>query len=147
MSPEPSRSSRPQVLLAVAVSVLCAVVAWQLQDRRADERDLRAANVAGAAGRFDEATRLASGLREGTTAADAWYLRAQVALISGNLRGARTALDRSIARRPNDWRALRDLATVLQRLGDDRGAGTAYARAIALNPRMRDPFPVIPRLP
>lgn len=116
--------------------MFCVLVAVQLVERRDDERTLRAANVAGADGRYDTVRRLAATLTTGTTAADAWYLRATVAVLDGRLESAVTALRRSLQQRPNDWRARRDLAALMVLLGDRRGAFAEYSRAARLNPGM-----------
>ncbi len=125
----------------MAIAALCALVALSLYDRRADERTLRAANEAGAAGDYREALRLARTLTEGTTAADARYVEAQVRLRQSRFAEARTALEAAIRERPSDWRARRDLAGVLLFLGDRSAARREYARALAQNPR-QEPLPV-----
>jgi len=121
---------------ALAASVLCVFLALALYERRDDERTLRQANEAGAAGHDDQARRLAATLTEGTTAADAWLVRANIALREGRLSSAEAALRRSLEQRPSDWRAYRDLATVLYFQGDSRGAFEAFSRAAELNPKM-----------
>jgi len=121
--------------VAVIAAALCLLLAWQLSERRADERTLRAANEAGAAGDYPRALRLARSLTDGTTAADARFVEAQVQLRRGNLRAARRALERSLRARPNDWRARRDYASVLLVLGERRLARRQYARSRSLNPR------------
>lgn len=127
---------RPAPWRALGIAALCALVALQLAGRRADEHTLRDANEAGAAGRYDEARELARTLTDGTVAADARFLEAQIALRQSRFREARRALVRAIEQRPNDWRARRDLAAVLLFLGDRSAARAQYGRALALNPRM-----------
>jgi Flp pilus assembly protein TadD len=117
-------------------TLLCALVAVQLSGRRDDERTLRAANEAGAAGRYEQAGKLAARLTDGTTAPDAWMVRATVAIREGRLDSAERALRRAIELRPNDWRVHRDLAAVLALLGDQRAAFREFSRAGELNPKM-----------
>lgn len=125
-----------QRVLAVVVAVLCAATAWQLDERRQDERTLRQANEAGSRGDLDRALALAASLRDGTTAADARYVEAQAHLGRRDLPAARAALEAAIRARPNDWRARRDLALVLLVTGERGLARRQYARALGLNPRM-----------
>lgn len=131
---------RRQGWVALAVAVVCALTALQLATRREDERTLRQANEAGSAGRYEEAARLAAGLRDGTTEADARVVEAGAAFARSRFTEARTALLEAVRLRPNDWQARRDLAAVLLQLGDRRAAREQYGQALALNPRMR-PLP------
>lgn len=136
MSSSSDSRGRTSSALAGVVALFCALVALQLFDRRQDERTLRAANEAGATGQLDLAKRLAAQLTEGTTAADAWMIRASVAVSEGRLASAARALRRALELRPNDWRARRDLATVLALQGASRAAFVEFSRAAKLNPKM-----------
>ena len=134
-SPSDSRARASSVIAGIA-AIFCALVALQLFDRLEDERTLRAANEAGSSGQLGRAKRLASQLTDGTTAADAWMIRASVAVIEGRPASAARALRRSLELRPNDWRARRDLAAVLAIQGASRAAFVEFARAGELNPGM-----------
>lgn len=136
MTTVPSPRAPASPWMAALVAVFCALVAIQLWERRDDERTLRAANEAGTAGRYEQARKLASTLTDGTTAADAWMLRASVAAREGRLESAERALRRALELRPNDWRAHRDLAAVLVLLEERRAAFTEFSRAAELNPKM-----------
>ena len=127
---------RSQTAVAVLLALLCALLALQLAARWDDERTLRRANEAGGAGRLDDARRLAAEITDGTAAADAWYVRANAAAAQSRFADARRGLQEVLRRRPNDWRAHRDLASVLLLLGRRDLARTAYERALGLNPRM-----------
>lgn len=136
MDPASDSHTRASSVIAGIAAIFCALVALQLFDRLGDERTLRAANEAGANGQLDRATRLAAQLTDGTTAADAWMVRAGVAVSEGRLGSAARALRRSLELRPNDWRARRDLATVLAMQGALRAAFVEFSRAGELNPGM-----------
>lgn len=127
---------RNQTAVAVVLALLCALLALQLAARWGDERNLRRANEAGAAGRLDEARRLAAEITDGTAAADAWYVRANAAAAQSRFADAQRGLREVLRRRPNDWRARRDLASVLLLLGRRDLARGEYERALGLNPRM-----------
>lgn len=126
---------------AVAVGAVCAAVGVGLLQRGEAEHTLRAANVAGGAGQLDEARRLAASVTDGTTAAGAWGVRAEVALRQERYSSATTALRRSLALRPNDWQARRDLTAALLLTGNAADARAEFARSLALNPRQRPFFP------
>ncbi len=126
---------------ATLVGGVCLLVGVILFQRADSEATLRAANLAGGAGQLDEARRLAADVTDGTTAADAWAVRAEVALQQQRYSSAVTALRRSLSLRPNDWQARRDLAAALLLTGRAETSRTEFARSLALNPRQRPFFP------
>lgn len=141
MASPPSRRRIAPAWTGFAIAAACVLVAVGLLGRRADEVTLREANVAGSAGQLGRARQLAQALTDGTTAADAWGVRAQVATLQRRFPSAVTALRRELALRPNDWQARRELAQALQATGQAAEARREYARAKALNPRQEPLFP------
>jgi|SRR5579871_2619947 len=79
---------------------------------------------------FDAVTAIAPGYAEG------WHNRAALQLAASDNEGAMVSLQRVIQLNPREFRAMSELASMLEEYGDKAGALKLYRRAVALDPAL-----------
>jgi tetratricopeptide (TPR) repeat protein len=72
------------------------------------------------------------------TEAEAWYLRAKVNVIKGKPERAIADFRRALTIDPNHYKAINDLALVLEGIGAKKEALEAYRKALEVNPFLED---------
>ncbi len=79
---------------------------------------------------FDSVTDIAPNYAEG------WHSRAALQLASNDNAGAMVSLQRAIVLNPREFKALSELADLLEDYGDKAGALKLYRRALTLDPQL-----------
>jgi len=79
---------------------------------------------------FDAVTAIAPNFPEG------WHSRAALQIAANDTEGAMLSLQRTITLNPREFRALSELADMLEDYGDKAGALKLYRRALALDPKL-----------
>jgi tetratricopeptide (TPR) repeat protein len=79
---------------------------------------------------FDAVTKIAPNFAEG------WHSRAALQIAANDNEGAMLSLQRTINLNPRQFRALSELADMLEDFGDKAGALKLYRRALALDPKL-----------
>lgn len=89
---------------------------------------------------LDDLVRLDPGFAEG------WNKRATVYFKLGEYGRAVADIERTLALEPRQFGALAGLGTILERLGDKKGAYTAYKAALSINPNLPGAAEAVKRL-
>lgn len=79
---------------------------------------------------FDAVTDIAPNFAEG------WHSRAALQLASNDNTGAMVSLQRAITLNPREFKAMSELADMLEDYGDKAGALKLYRRALTLDPKL-----------
>lgn len=79
---------------------------------------------------FDAVTDIAPNFAEG------WHSRAALQLAANDNTGAMVSLQRAISLNPREFKAMSELADMLEDYGDKAGALKLYRRALALDPKL-----------
>jgi tetratricopeptide (TPR) repeat protein len=79
---------------------------------------------------FDSVTDIAPSFAEG------WHSRAALQLVASDNAGAMVSLQRAITLNPREFKAMSELADMLEDYGDKAGALKLYRRALALDPKL-----------
>lgn len=79
---------------------------------------------------FDAVTQIAPNYAEG------WHNRAALQLAASDNEGAMVSLERVIVLNPREFRAMSELADMLEDYGDKAGALKLYRRAVTLDPKL-----------
>jgi Flp pilus assembly protein TadD len=72
------------------------------------------------------------------TYAEGWHQRAQLEVAADNDGGAMVSLQRVLTLNPREFRAMAELAAMLEDYGDKAAALKLYRRALALDPQLED---------
>jgi tetratricopeptide (TPR) repeat protein len=96
------------------------------------------AEAAEAGGDRDDARKLLDAVTEiAPDYAEGWHQRAALQLAANDSSGAMVSLQRVILLNPREFRAMSELADMLDDYGDKAGALKLYRRAIALDPKLK----------
>ena len=79
---------------------------------------------------YDAVTEIAPNFSEG------WHSRAALQLAANDNAGAMVSLQRAITLNPREFKAMSELADMLEDYGDKAGALKLYRRALALDPKL-----------
>jgi Flp pilus assembly protein TadD len=79
---------------------------------------------------FDAVTSIAPNYAEG------WHSRAALQIAANDNEGAMLSLERTIVLNPREFKAMTELADMLEDFGDKAGALKLYRRALELDPKL-----------
>ncbi|WP_205698084.1 M48 family metallopeptidase [Conexibacter sp. SYSU D00693] len=122
---------RATTLVAAVAALGAAGYLGSVRDDEVRLADARSTLQSGDLQQARDVARQVGGQAEGRAA----VLAGGISVVLGDLPGAERDLRTAIERRPSDWRARRDLATVLAVRGDVQGARRQAQRTLRLNPR------------
>lgn len=123
--------------VALALMFVLAAIYFGIHWHQASE--VRNANELGRSRQWAEAARVASRVQDMPERVPALLVRARALRANGQFRAADRAFARAGAEDPSNWIVYRDWGLVIDYLGDRRRAASTYARALALNPRLKLP--------
>jgi tetratricopeptide (TPR) repeat protein len=124
-------------LVALAVALVCGMLAIFLAFNGRDAVSVRKANELGAAGQYAAAVAEAEKVHSAPAEGGALLAKARALTAAGHLHPADAAWAAVARRDPNNWQAHFQWAQAVSVLGGSRAAVRAhYARARELNPRL-----------
>jgi Flp pilus assembly protein TadD len=125
--------------VAIALSLVCLLLAASMWSAAGDERRLERANAAGLRGDYRLALHEAGAVHDDAAAPRAAVTAAYALAGMRRYRAAAVRFAAAARQEPSNWTIRRDWARVLLAAGRRPQARVQMARALALNPRLRLP--------